>query len=203
MNLDFLDVLSQPAQQNVGTLGTSGTSRSDAGLRVPNGVPGIGNDGNKAAFSVDVTQHCSPAFPSRSQASGTGKPGIYAAVPIVPAVPNLKDQVSAELDSRAAEVQVAGWIVARCTRPHDPRKVWGSEKSLYGDCVAWCEQRGQTPCSREQFCGILDVLFQREMDGWQGLCLAVDWTASKGSGVKSHHGLMVVERAQSKFTGRS
>ena len=196
MNLDFLDVLSQPAQQNVGTLGTSGTSRSDAGLRVPNGVPEMGNDGNKIASAINSTPICSPAFPSRSQSSGTGKPGIYAAVPIVPAVPNLKDQVSAELDSRAAEVQVAGWIVARCTRPHDPRKVWGSEKSLYGDCVAWCEQRGQTPCSREQFCWIVDLLFQRELDGWQGLCLAVDWAANKGFAVKPRFGLRVVERAQ-------
>ena len=203
MNLDFLDVLPQPAQENVGTLGTLGTSSIDAGPRVPNGVPIIGNDGNKRACLPDGNPTCSPVFPFRSQASGTGKPGIYAAVPIVPAVPNLKDQVSAELDSRAAEVQVAGWIVARCTRPNDPRKVWGSEKSLYRDYVARCEQGGQIVCSRELFCSILDLLFQRAMDGWQGLCLAVDWAANKGCGVKSHHGLMVVDRAQSKFIGRS
>jgi hypothetical protein len=76
--------------------------------------------------------------------------------------------------------QVSRWMAMRCAVPKNPARVWASEKSLYRDYGEWCEQAGQTIIPPEQFAATLTETFAREQDGWQGLCLAVDWAATKG-----------------------
>ena len=131
MNLDFLDVLSQPAQENVGTMGTLGASSIDAGFRVPTGIAAIGNNGEPSSF----LRRCHPnvlTLPPRSQSPGTGKSMFSSPLfPLFPLFSTKKEQVCAKLDIRA-EVQVAGWIAARCTRPCDPRKVWAARDRCTG-----------------------------------------------------------------------
>lgn len=84
-----------------------------------------------------------------------------------------RDEVLQALRGRkeAARQQVACWFDARCAHS---RRVWSSEKFLYRDYATWCQMSKQTPSSRELFCAIMDEIFQRDVDGWQGLCLAVD-----------------------------
>jgi hypothetical protein len=81
-----------------------------------------------------------------------------------------------------AKQEVYRWIVARCTQS---RRAWCAEKFLHRDYLGWCQRNGQAPCSRELFGTILDQSFHREADGWQGLCLAEDFAASKGVGQHS------------------
>jgi hypothetical protein len=83
-----------------------------------------------------------------------------------------------------AKQQISRWMATRCAVPRNPTKVWGSEKSLYRNYLGWCELYQRTPCCRELFGAFLDETFQREMDGWQGLCLTSDRAASKGFGGK-------------------
>jgi hypothetical protein len=92
----------------------------------------------------------------------------------------------------AAKHQVSRWMAARCAAPKNPARVWASEESLYRDYGEWCEQSGQTIIPREQFAATLTETFGREQDGWQGLCLAVDWAASNGLGCRS----LATERIQ-------
>ena len=75
--------------------------------------------------------------------------------------------------------QVSRWMAARCVRSS---RAWGAEKFLYRDYLGWCQQSSQPAISQEQFVAILDETFQRDGNGWQGLCLATDWGASEGSG---------------------
>ncbi len=82
-------------------------------------------------------------------------------------VPNENEQVCAE----RARVQVSRWMAARCVRA---RRAWAAEKFLYRDYVDWCRQQESRPCPRELFVEILDQLFRREMDGWEGIALAMD-----------------------------
>jgi hypothetical protein len=44
--------------------------------------------------------------------------------------------------------------------------------------VEWRQQQKVPVVPREQFAEILDQLFQREMDGWPGIALAIDMPAS-------------------------
>jgi hypothetical protein len=185
MNLDFLDVLSQPKQKHREQAGTAGTGRIHAGLSVPSVVPAIGNSGNKISVPTAGTRTCSHLFPVCSQSLGTERPNVYAAVPAVPGVPNEKQQPckNSDGDSPAegdlVEVQVSRWLGARCTRS---RLAWGAEEFLYRDYLGWCQKHNQAPGSLEQLAVILDESFQREGNGWQGLCLAVDFAASKPRG---------------------
>jgi hypothetical protein len=58
------------------------------------------------------------------------------------------------------------------------RDTWSSEKSLWSDYLGWRQQQKVSVFPRERFSEILDQLFQREMDGWQGIALAIDMPAS-------------------------
>jgi hypothetical protein len=90
--------------------------------------------------------------------------------------------------------QVSRWLGARCTRS---QRAWGAEKFLYRDYREWCQQFSQAAIPLEQFAGILDESFAREVNGWQGLCLAMDWATSNGPGSKPCHPLpLASERAQ-------
>jgi hypothetical protein len=98
MNLDFLDVLSQPSPKPPGTLGTAGTVNVHAGFSVPRAIPACGNSGNKTGntedrFPIPIadTAKCSHLFPPRSQPMGTELANDYAPVPVVPAVPTQND----------------------------------------------------------------------------------------------------------------
>jgi hypothetical protein len=76
-------------------------------------------------------------------------------------------------------------------------RAWGAEKFLYRDYVNWCQQFNQPAILAEQFAGVLNESFVRELEGWHGLCLAVDWAASKGLGSKPFSPLpLATERIQ-------
>ena len=190
MNLDFLDVLSQPTQERWEPVGTLGTNSIHAGSSVPNADPAIGNTGNNISVPTDGTESCSHLFPVCSQSLGTETPNVHAAVPNVPVVPNEKEQVcqDADADSLAGaelvKVQVCRWLGARCTRSG---RAWGADEFLYRDYLGWCRGQNQTPGSPKQVAAILNESFQRDGNGWQGLCLAVDFAASRGLGSKPMH----------------
>ena len=105
MNLDFLDVLSQPTQKPLGTAGTLGTANVDPGLRVPNVVPTVGSIGNKMSAPTTDTESCSQVFPSCSQAPETEKPNIHADVPNAPSVPDA-NVTGDNRNSRLATVRI-------------------------------------------------------------------------------------------------
>jgi hypothetical protein len=196
MNLDFLDVLSLPIQKTAGTLGTAGTASIDAGLPGSHAVLPVGNLGNQMPGSVAGDDDGSHQFPSGSPVPAAEKPCIYAAVPNVPTVPIENKQVCGAKEVTGPEMarQVGRWLAARCTRS---RRGWGAEKFLYRDFRDWCQQSGQTAIPREHFAGILNESFERDMDGWQGLCLAVDFAASNGFGSKPISSLrLATERIQ-------
>jgi hypothetical protein len=85
-----------------------------------------------------------------------------------------RDEVLLALRERekAATIQVSRWLGARSTRA---QRAWGAEKFLYCDYTAWCHQHNQSAYCRELFCAILNESFPRELNGWQGICLAVDF----------------------------
>jgi hypothetical protein len=184
MNLDFLDVLSQPPQKHREQMGTPGTACILPAWRVPSADPASGNDGNKKSVLTAGAGICTHLFPVCSQSVGTEKPSVYAVVPAVPSVPAKNEHVlsteTRELDDlKIARIQVSRWLGARCARS---RHVWGSEKSLYHDYREWCQRRNQLPWSSTLFCSVLNESFDRELDGWQGLSLAADFAASRGIG---------------------
>ncbi len=167
MNLDFLDVLSQPTQETVGTARTVRTDSIHATLPVPNAVLAVENHENQMPRSPVGAGDGAQWFPSGSQTLGTETPNLLADVPEVPKVPNEGEQLCTE----RARVQVSRWMAARCMQS---RRVWAAEKFLYRDYTAWCQQYHQSPFPRELFCAMLNKLFQREENGWQGVCLATD-----------------------------
>jgi len=180
MNLDFLDVLSQPTQKHWEQVGTVGTSGIHADLSVPGVVPAFGNSGNKMPVYTAGAGTCSLLFPVCSQVLGEEKPNIYEAVPTVPTVPKenreaCNAEAGGQIDGETAKMQMSRWLDTRCTLSH---RAWGAEKFLYRDHVAWCHQHWQIPGSRELFCTILSESFHRDAEGWQGLCVAADWPLS-------------------------
>jgi hypothetical protein len=181
MNLDFLDVLSQPNQMHREQVGTAGTGGIHANLNVPSTSPASGNSGNKIPAPTANAETCSHVFPVYSQSMGTERPNVDAAVPAVPGVPSENEQFrNAETgvlaEQETAKKQVLRWMDARCAWS---QCVWGSEQSLFHNYGQWCRQNSLPPCSRELFAAVLDEPFQRELDGWQGLCLAVDFAAGR------------------------
>ena len=181
MNLDFLDVLSQPNQKHREQVGTAGTSSIHAGPSVPSDVPASGNSGNKTSVPTAGTATRSHLFPACSQSLGTERTNVDAAVPAVPGVPDENVPVcNAEtdtlIDCKTARPQVSRWLDARCAKS---QRAWGSEKSFYHDYRAWCQTHNQRPCSQELFCTILNEWFQRDAEGWQGLCVAPDWRSGE------------------------
>jgi hypothetical protein len=87
MNLDFLNILSQPRQKRWERVGTLGTGRSHAGLSVPTRVPAIGKTGNTRSGYPSGTGACSQLFPISSQVLGSEGPNLHEAVPNVSNVP--------------------------------------------------------------------------------------------------------------------
>jgi hypothetical protein len=172
MNLDFLNVLSQPTQETPGTLGTVNI---DAGLAGSQTILPVGNHGNQIPAPLAGYDAGSQWFPSGSQVQGAEKPSIYADVPKVPPVPG--DELTGPQMAR----QVSRWIDARCTRS---LRAWAAEKFLYRDYLGWCQRSSHPAISLERFGAVLDTSFEAGMDGWQGLCLAADWAPSKGLGSK-------------------
>lgn len=81
----------------------------------------------------------------------------------------------------AVRQQVALWLGARCVRS---QRTWGSERFLYRDYLAWSQKCATITCSRELFGAFLSESFQREQNGWRGLCLALDSAASTGCGIR-------------------
>jgi len=74
-------------------------------------------------------------------------------------------------EMEAATSQIFRWIRYRCVKRRD---IWSSEKSLWQDHVDWCQRHKLSVTERERFAEILDQLFNREMDGWRGIALAID-----------------------------
>jgi hypothetical protein len=120
MNLDFLDVLSQPIPKPSGTVGTAGTANVHAGSGVPTEIPAYGNSGNKTGNTEDSsptpiadTAKCSHLFPVCSQPVGTELANVYADVPAVPAVPTQIDmsatQTGSDRPAMPAGVQLIRW----------------------------------------------------------------------------------------------
>ena len=177
-----LDVLSQPTQKRWEQVGTLGTSSINKGSSVPNAGPASGNTGNKISVPTDGTETRSHLFPACSQSLVTERPNVYAAVPDVPVVPNEKEQPCKNSDGDGpaegdlVKVQVSRWLGARYTRSG---RAWGAEEFLYRDYLGWCRGHNQTPGSPKQVAAFLDESFQRGGNGWRGLCLAVDFAASK------------------------
>jgi hypothetical protein len=117
---------------------------------------------------------------------GTQRPNVDAAVPAVPGVPNENGWFSnAETgvlaEQETAEKHMLRWMDARCAWSEG---VWGSEKCLFRDYGQWCRKNSLPPCSGELFSAVLDELFQRELDGRQGLCLAADFAAGRPTHVQ-------------------
>jgi len=139
MNLDFLDVLSQPIRETVGTARTVRTDRIHASLPVPNPVLAVGNRENQAPGSPVGEGNGSQWFPPGSRALGTEMANLFAVVPKVPRVPNENEQVYTE----RATVQVSRWMATRCRGASDDRNnAWpehqGSRRHAFeeGDCDA-------------------------------------------------------------------
>jgi hypothetical protein len=103
--------------------------------------------------------------------------------PLVEVLRHQRDEVLEALRGRreAVRQQVALWLGARCVRS---QQTWGSERFLYRDYLAWSQKCAAVTCSRELFRAILSESFQREQNGWRGLCLALDSAASTGCGIK-------------------
>jgi hypothetical protein len=111
MNLDFLDVLSQPVSKTVGTTGTTGTVSIDAGFRVPGDIPASGNNRNKMTIPVEEDSKVFPVFSSCSETMGTQKLNVHAGVPAVPSVPSENEQVCNANKLDAAKYDETCWFV--------------------------------------------------------------------------------------------
>jgi hypothetical protein len=165
MNLDFLDVLSQPTTKVRGQEGTRGTTSVHEGRGVPPTVPLSGTMRDKPAATNANTGICPTVSPSRPAPQEASKALHPAAVPFVPVCPAQEERVL-----------IFPWLRDRCARSW---RAWGSEKSLWDDYCAWCEQQMQRACRRELFCETMNESFCRDGTGWQGVCLRGDFAASK------------------------
>jgi hypothetical protein len=165
MKLDFLDVLSRPMTKVGGHSGTQGTTSVYAGCAVPPPVPLSGTIRDNFSAAEAVTGICPPMSPSCPPPQEASEALHYAVVPLVPQCP-----------AQNEGVLISRWLRNRCARSS---QAWGSEKSLWNDYCAWCEQHKQPACRRELFCEIMNESFTREDDGWQGVALAIDLLESK------------------------
>ena len=86
-----------------------------------------------------------------------------------------------------AREHVSRWMGMRCTQSH---LAWGAEKFLYQDFAAWCQQHNAAP-NRALFCAILNESFERDENGWRGLCLAVDFTVLSAGALTQNTGRTV------------
>ena len=165
MKLDFLDVLSQPATKVEGHSGTQGTTSVHAGCGVPPTVPLNGTTRDNFSAAEADTGICPPMSPSCPLPQKASAALNYAAVPLVSQCP-----------AQNGGVLISRWLRNGCARSW---QAWASEKSLWADYCAWCEQNKQPACRRELFRETMNQSFSREDDGWQGVALAIDLLESK------------------------
>jgi hypothetical protein len=92
------------------------------------------------------------------------------------------------LRQETAKQHVSRWMEMRCTQSH---LAWGAEKFLYQDFAAWCQQHNAAPNSRGLFCAILNESFDRDENGWRGLCLAVDFSVPSAGALTQNTGRTV------------
>jgi hypothetical protein len=165
MNLDFLEVLSQPVTKVEGRCGTQGTTSVHAGRGVAPTVPLSGTPRDNRSAADANASNCPEVSPSCPAPQEATKALSHAAVPRVPQCP-----------AQNEGVRISRWLRYRCTRSW---QVWGSEKSLWEDYCAWCEQHRQPHCRRELFCETIDESFTRKDNGWQGVVLSIDFRDTK------------------------
>jgi hypothetical protein len=118
-------------------------------------------------------------LPKPTEASFGGSVGAVSGLPpIISTSPTFTQshETPTPKERTAARVLVLGWLRARCTQSW---QAWGSEKSLWYDYCAWCEQHKQLGCRREVFCETMNESFTRQHDGWQGIVLAIDFREAK------------------------
>jgi hypothetical protein len=124
---------------------------------------------------VVMEEMSDPEPPKPSKVPSGGFEGPFSASSLIIERPRSASPKATSTCRDAATSQVFRWIGARCVIRRD---TWSSEKSLWSDYVGWRQQHKVPVVPREQFAEILDQLFQREIDGWQGLALAIDMPAS-------------------------
>jgi len=109
------------------------------------------------------------------------------AAPLVDVLRHHRAEVlhSLEVREKKSKRDVSDWLAVRCIVTKNPVHAWGSEKHLYRDYSAWCQQASQTACIAKTFARIMTGTFRREANGWLGVCLAQDWTASKLSHINA------------------
>ena len=165
MNLDFLEVLSQPLTRVEGHCGTQGTTSVHAGRSVPPIVPLSGTTRDNLSGGDANAGLCPAVSPSCPAPQETSKALFHGPVPAVPLCPPQNERVL-----------ISRWLRNRCARS---RQAWGSEKSLWRDYCVWCEQHKQPACPCEVFYATMNESFTREEDGWQGIMLAIDFRDTK------------------------
>ncbi len=162
MNLDFLDVLSQPIPNHREQVGTAGTASVHAGCTVPTAIPDCGNSGNKIVKTEDSSPvpiadnaKCSHVFLVCSQPAGTGLTNVYAVVPNVPGVPSKISMPAPEAGSDhppdtadAWREDFARWLDSACVCL--PR-CFGGVSRLHRAFCKWEVQRGGAPSTRDTF----------------------------------------------------
>jgi hypothetical protein len=116
-----------------------------------------------------------PAPPKPSKVNSGGFEGPFSVHSLIIERPHRASSKAMSTCRDAENSQVFRWIGDRCVRRRD---IWSSEKSLWSDYLGWHEQQKVSVVPRERFSEILDQLFQREMDGWQGIALAINVRAS-------------------------
>jgi hypothetical protein len=118
-------------------------------------------------------------LPKPTESSFGGSDGTFSGVsPVISTSPTFtqSQETPSPKERNAARVLVLCWLRARCTQSW---QAWGSEKSLWYDYCAWCDQRKQSACRGEFFCEAMNETFCRDGAGWQGVCLRSDFAASK------------------------
>jgi hypothetical protein len=172
MKLDF-SVLTQPMQERGEHVGHPQSMLVPAS---PELSPAF-DTGDKTPCLDGNTSIRPPLSPECRLLQGTPRPNVPEVVPPVPFVPPHNEQVRVNAKEYRSDVaaDISQWMTARCVRRRD---TWGSEKSLWRDYVGWCQQQKQFHCPCELFVATLDQSFRREMDGWQGIALAIDVAAN-------------------------
>jgi hypothetical protein len=165
VNLDFLEVLSQPMTKVEGHCGTPGTTGVHAGRSVPSTDPLSGTMRDNLSATDASAGICPAVSLSRPAPQEASKALDYAAVPLVPQCPPQNEGVL-----------IFRWLRNRCARSC---QAWGSEKALWNDYCDWCGQHKEPACRRELFCKTMNESFTREDDGWQGVILAIDFRETK------------------------
>jgi hypothetical protein len=123
--------------------------------------------------TIGKTLDREPPKPSKTRSEGFGGP-VSGSFPIIKC-PAGSSSEGSTVRTGATKSHIFRWIRARCAKRKD---LWGSEKSLWVDYVGW-QQQNVSAVTREQFAEVLAEVFEREMDGWRGIALAIDVAPSE------------------------